>query len=83
MPFEIELVNGSTIWTVGNVESYLRALNTRQKESSHWEIATRMFFNATRQPAYLKAATPSLQTALMLDGLLVRMSSSEADGTAR
>jgi len=75
LPFDIELVDGSAIKTVGDVERYLRNLKDDQRESSHWEIATRMFLNATRQPAYLRAAALSLQTAMMLDGLLVRMSS--------
>lgn len=75
LPFEIELVDGSAIRTVGEAEAYLRNLDDRQGESSHWEIAVRMFLNATRQPAYLKAATMSLQTAFALDGLLLRMNS--------
>ena len=73
LTFEIDLVDGSAIRTVGDVEAYLRNLNDGQSEASHWEIATRMFLNAMREPAYLKAATMSFQTALALDGLLARL----------
>ena len=44
-----------------------------EREQRHWEIATRMFFNAMRQPVYLKAATMSFQMALALDRLLARV----------
>jgi hypothetical protein len=73
LPFEIDLVDGSKIKTIGDVETYLRNLNDDQRENSHWGIAARMVANAMREPAYLKAATMSFQTALALDGLLVRM----------
>ncbi|MBR1154608.1 hypothetical protein [Bradyrhizobium sp. JYMT SZCCT0428] len=67
--FEIELVDGSTIGTVGDVEHYLRNLSADQHLKSHWGIAVRMFRNAMIEPAYLRAATMSFQTALALDGL--------------
>lgn len=73
LPFEIELIDGSKIKTMGDVETYLRGLDDDQHEASHWGIAARMFAIAMHEPAYLKAATMSFQTALALDGLLVRM----------
>ena len=73
LAFEIELVDGSTIKTVGDIETYLRHLNADQHLNSHWGIAVRMFANAMHEPAYLKTATMSFQTALALDGMLVRM----------
>jgi len=73
LSFEIELVDGSRIKTVGDVELYLRQLSEERQLNSHWEIAVRMFASAMREPAYLKTATMSFQTALALDGLLVRM----------
>ena len=73
LPFEIELIEGSKIKTVGDVEGYLRNLNDTQHLNSHWGIAVRMFAHAMHEPAYLKAATLSFQTALALDGSLVRM----------
>ena len=75
LDFEIELVDASTIKTVGDIELYLRKLTEEQQLKSHWGIAVRMFANAMREPAYLKAATMSFQTALALDGLLQRFSS--------
>jgi hypothetical protein len=73
LPFEIEFVDGSTIKTVGDVETYLRKLNDDQHKNSHWGIAVRMFANAMQEAAYLKAATISFQTALALDGLVVQL----------
>ena len=75
LPFAIELVDGSKIATMGDVEAYFRNLNDRQHAASHWAIAVRMFANAMGEPAYLKAATLSLQTAFAMDGLLSRMNS--------
>jgi hypothetical protein len=75
LPFVIELVDGSRIATVGDVEAYLRNLNGEQHQRSYWGIAVRMFRIATTEPAYLKSATMSFQTALAMDGLLARMNS--------
>ena len=75
LPFVIELSDGSTIATMGDVEAYFRNLNDEQHAASHWVIAVRMFATAMTEPAYLKAATLSLQTALAMDGLLTRMNS--------
>jgi hypothetical protein len=47
----------------------------RRHAANHWAIAVRMFANTMGEPAYLKAATLSLQTALAMDGLLSRMNS--------
>ena len=73
LPFEIELVDGLKIKTMGDVEAYLHSLNDNQRANSHWGIAAKMFSNSMREPAYLKTATLSFQTALALDGLLARM----------
>jgi hypothetical protein len=75
LPFEIEMLDGSKITTVGDVEAYLRQLNNEQHRNNHWGIAVRMFANAMHEPAYLKAATMSFQSALALDGLLRRFNS--------
>lgn len=71
--FEIELVNGTIIATVGDIEKYISQLPPDRRERSHWSIAIRMVGHALNEPAYLKAATLSFQTALALDGLVVRM----------
>ena len=80
LPFEIELVDGQSIKTVGDYEAYLRSLNDDDRASSRWEIARRMFDHATRQPTYLRAATMSLQSALILERRLVRMSTLDPRG---
>jgi hypothetical protein len=72
LPFAIELFNGS-LTTFGDAEAYLAGLGDRQRASSHWRIAIQLLDHALRDPGYLKAATMSLQTALALDGLRVRM----------
>jgi hypothetical protein len=41
-----------------------------QRERFHWVVAVRMLDHALREPRYLKAATISFQTALVLDGVL-------------
>lgn len=73
LAFTIELADGSTLATVGDVESYFHGLVDGQREANHWLVAVRMFAHAMREPSYLKAATLSLQTAFALDGLLLRM----------
>lgn len=73
LPFEIELVDGTMMATIGDVERYLAALSADRRERSHWSIAIRMVGHALNEPTYLKAATLSFQTALVLDGLVVRM----------
>ena len=70
---EIELVDGSTIKTVGDAETYFRNLNAEQHQKSHWDTAVRMFAIAMREPAYLRGATLSLENALALDRLIVRI----------
>jgi hypothetical protein len=73
LTFSIELRDGSRLETVGDAEAYLSDLSDRQQDNDHWGIAVRMFDNALQQPAYLKAATMALQTAMAMDGLLARM----------
>jgi hypothetical protein len=73
LPFEMELVDGTTVATIGDVEKYMAGLSPDRRERSHWSIAIRMVGHALNEPAYLKATTLSFQTALVLDGLVVRM----------
>ena len=47
---------------------YIAGLSPARRERSHWSIAIRMMGIAFKEPAYLKAATLSFQTALVLDG---------------
>lgn len=68
LPFELGLTDGRTIRTVGEAADFLSALAEDQRQRNHWRIAIRMLDNAFREPAYLMAATMSLQTALVMDG---------------
>jgi hypothetical protein len=70
LPLAFRLVDGRTLQSVGEASDLFAGLNQDQRERSHWQVAIRMFAHAMTEPAYLKAATMSLQTALLLDGLL-------------
>ena len=70
LPFTLELRDGSSIARVGEAADYLAGLTQDQREASHWKVAIRMLNNAIKEPSYLRAATMSLQTAFMLDGML-------------
>jgi hypothetical protein len=70
LPFTLELRDGRSIAKVGEAADCLAGLTPDQREASHWKVAIRMFSNAIKEPSYLRAATMSLQTAFMLDGML-------------
>jgi hypothetical protein len=70
LAFPLTLTDGRTIATVGEAADYFARLSLDQRDLSHWKIAIRMLNNALREPIYLKTATMSLQTALVLDGIL-------------
>ena len=67
LPFEIELIDGTVVVTIGDFEKYIAGLSPARRKRSHWSIAIRMMRIAFKEPAYLKAATLSFQTALVLD----------------
>jgi hypothetical protein len=71
LSFPLALVDGNIIETVGDAAVYFSGLTPDQREKSHWTVAIRMLNNALKEPTYLRAATMSLQTALVLEGLLV------------
>lgn len=71
LSFPLKLVDGTTIDTVGAAAGYLSALSEEQRGQGHWTIAIRMLNHALKEPAYLRAATLSLQTALLLAGVLL------------
>ena len=73
LAFPIVLADGKTVSEVGDVADLFEALSEDQRRSSHWSIAIRMLDQALIEPAYLKTATLSLQTALAMDGLLDHM----------
>jgi hypothetical protein len=70
LAFTLELRDGRSIARVGEAAAYLAGLTQDQREAGHWKVAIRMLNNAIKEPSYLQAATMSLQTALLLDGLL-------------
>ena len=66
----LTLVDGRTIEDVGAAADYLSGLTEEQCDQNHWKVAVRMLNIALKEPTYLSAATMSLQTALILDGIL-------------
>jgi hypothetical protein len=45
-------------------------LSGDQFEKHHWKVAVKLLESALKEPRYLYAANVTLQTALVLDGLL-------------
>ena len=70
LSFPLTLTDGKVIATVGEAASWFAGLTLEQRGKGHWMIAIRMLNNALKEPSYLKTATMSLQTALILDGIL-------------
>ena len=77
LPFNIELVDGTVVATVGDFEKHVAGLSPARREQGHWSIAIRMMGIAFKEPAYLKAATLSFQTALVLDGQVIELRGTE------
>jgi hypothetical protein len=70
LSFVLQLIDGRALRSVGEASEFFAALSQDQRDRSYWAVAIRMLAHAIREPAYLKAATMSLQTALLMDGLL-------------
>ena len=70
LAFSLTLNNGQVIETVGDAAAYFGTLSADNLGQNHWKVAVRMLNNALNQPTYLRTATMSLQTALLLDGNL-------------
>jgi thiamine phosphate synthase YjbQ (UPF0047 family) len=70
LAFTLTLTDGREIETLKDASLFFATLTPEQREASHWNIAIRMLGNALKQPTHLKAATISLQTALVIDALL-------------
>ena len=70
LAFPLTLKSGQVIETVGDAAAYFGTLPEEKHGHRHWQVAVRMLNHALDQPAYLKTSTMSLQTALVLDGLL-------------
>ena len=78
LSFPLTLTDGTVLATVGEAATFFARLPLEQRDKSHWTIAIRMLNNALKEPTYLRTATMSLQTALVLDGRLA--SPSPLDG---
>jgi hypothetical protein len=70
LSFALQLTDGGALRSVGEASELFAGLSHDQRDRPHWAVAIRMFAHAMQEPAYLKAATMSLQTALLMDGLL-------------
>jgi hypothetical protein len=70
LAFTLTLTDGREIATLRDASLFFASLTPKQRELSHWSIAIRMLGNALKQPTYLRAATISLQTALVIEALL-------------
>jgi hypothetical protein len=71
LSFRLELIDGVAIETAGEAAAFFGNLSDGQKEKHYWKIAIRMLNIAVQEPAYLKTATMSLQTALLMEGILL------------
>jgi hypothetical protein len=70
LAFPLTLNDGQVTETVGDAAAYFGTLSTDQLEQHHWKVAVRMLDNALNQPTYLRTATMTFQTALLIDGIL-------------
>ena len=70
LAFSLTLNYGQVIETVGDAAAYFVTLSAEQLGQHHWKVAVRMLDNALNQPTYLRTATMSLQTALLIEGIL-------------
>ncbi|MDO9562434.1 MAG: hypothetical protein Q7J60_12490 [Bradyrhizobium sp.] len=70
LSFPLTLTDGTVIAAVGEAATFLARLPLELRDKSHWTIAIRMLNNALKEPTYLRTATMSLQTALVLEGML-------------
>ncbi len=70
LAFPLTLKSGQVIETVGVAASYFGTLTEERRGYRHWQVAVRMLNNALDRPTYLKTTTMSLQTALLIEGLL-------------
>ena len=73
LAFPLTLKSGQSIETVGDAANYLKRLSEEDRERYHWKVAIRMLDHALTEPLYLKTATISLQTALVMDRKLTEL----------
>ena len=56
--------------TIGDASAHFLDLSDAQRERHYWKVAIVTLGSALKEPRYLTAATPNLQTALTLDSLV-------------
>jgi hypothetical protein len=71
LSFQLMLIDGVSIETVADAAAFFGNLSEDQKEQHYWKVAIRMLNIALQEPNYLKTATMSLQTALLMEGTLL------------
>jgi hypothetical protein len=70
LPIALTLNDGTMLATVGDAGTYLSRLSEDQFQKHHWKVAVQLLDSALKESRYLSAANVTLQTALVLDGLL-------------
>jgi hypothetical protein len=70
LPIALTLNDGTMLATVGDAGTYLSRLSEDQFQKHHWKVAVQLLDSALKESRYLYAANVTLQTALVLDGLL-------------
>ena len=70
LPLPLVLIDGKTLATIGDAGASLSRLSPEQLEKHHWKVAIKLLDNALKEPRHLYAANVTLQTALILDGLI-------------
>jgi hypothetical protein len=71
LAFAMLLIDGREIATLRDASLFFATLSPEERDEAHWRIAIRMLANAVKQPTYMKTASISLQTAFVIEGLLV------------
>jgi hypothetical protein len=70
LTFAVRLTDGTDLQTLQDMAAHLAALSEEQRRMHHWKVAVQALKVALNESVYLGAATISLQTACLLDGLL-------------
>jgi hypothetical protein len=70
LPFPLALKNGEMLTTVGDAVIYFTHLSGTQRGKHYWQRVIQMFNAAVSEAAYLRTATITLETALLMEGLL-------------
>ena len=71
LSFHIDFIAGTSIKTVRDAARYLSKLTQESRSLTHWTVAIRMLDHAVKEPTYLRVATMSLHSAVLLDGNLL------------